>query len=116
MAKEKVDLRKRLRDYKMEYDLLQAIPCTKTENKQYEKMQEEGKELPAGVFPYVYAGGTQPTGEFYTVYKPELTDQEVIEYLTFEKLSFLKTIKNCAVFFTALTIIGLIASAILLTQ
>ena len=37
MPKEKIDLREELRLYKFEFDLLQKIPCSKTENKEYQK-------------------------------------------------------------------------------
>ena len=37
MLKEKIDLRDELREYKFEFDLLQKIPCSKQENKEYKK-------------------------------------------------------------------------------
>ena len=36
-AKEKINLRDELRAHKFEFDLLQNIPCTKQENKEYQK-------------------------------------------------------------------------------
>jgi len=112
MAKEKKDLRKELRSYKFDFDLLQKIPCTRQENKEYKQLREKG-ELPKGVYEYQYEGGTD-SGEFYTIYEPELTPEEIAEYLTYKKLSLLKTIKNCVVFFTVLTIISLAASLLLI--
>ncbi len=109
MPKEKIDLREKLQSYKFEFDLLQKIPCSKQENKEYRKLLKEGGVLPDGVFAYVYNDGDTSTGEFYTIYKADLTEEEIAEYLTYKKLSLLKTIKNCAVFFTALTIIGMLA-------
>ncbi len=102
MAKEKINLRNKLRSHKFEFDLLQKIPCSKQENKEYQFLLENGRKLPEGVYPYDY--GT----EFYTIYEPDLTESEIREYLTYKQLSLIRTIKNCAVFFTVLTIIGMI--------
>ena len=116
MAKEKIDLRKELRSYKFEFDLLQKIPCSKQENKEYQKLLKDGGVLPKGVFAYVYDSGETSTTEFYTVYETDLTESEVIEYLTYKKLSLIKTIKNCIMFFTVLTIIGMVAYFFILTN
>ena len=50
MAKEKINLREELRLYKFDFDLLQKIPCSKQENKKYQKLLKEGGVLPEGVF------------------------------------------------------------------
>ena len=52
MAKEKINLRDELRLYKFDFDLLQKIPCTKQENKKYQKLLKDGGVLPEGVFAY----------------------------------------------------------------
>lgn len=109
MAKEKIDLRDELRSYKFEFDLLKRIPCSKQENKEYQKLLEEGKALPEGVFAYVYYVGQTSATDFYTIGETDLTESEITEYLTYKKLSFLRTIKNCIMFFTVLTIIGMVA-------
>lgn len=109
MAKEKINLRDELRSYKFEFDLLQKIPCSKQENKEYQKILKDGGVLPEGVFAYVHDSGEASTTEFYTIYETDLTESEITEYLTYKKLSFLRTIKNCIMFFTVLTIIGMVA-------
>ena len=38
MAKERIDLRDKLRAHKFEFDLLQEIPCSKEENKKYQEL------------------------------------------------------------------------------
>lgn len=113
MAKEKVNLRDKLRSYKLEFDLLQEIPCSKEENKEYEKLLNNGEPLPDGVYSCVDADGTTSKTEFYTIYESDLSESEKIEYLTYKKLSLLKTIKNCVVFFTILIVIGLVAGFLL---
>lgn len=115
MAKEKVDLIKELHSYKFEFDLLQRIPCSKQENEEYRKLLSVGGTLPEGVFSYVFDNG-QNTGEFYTIYEPDLTEAEIAEYLTYKKLGLLKTIKNCIVFFTVLTVIGIFAGLFMLMR
>ena len=107
MAKEKVDLRWELLEYKEQFDLIQKIPCTKEENKAYTQLLKTGKPLPENVRQYDYSTGMDYE-EFYTLYIPDLTDSEIAEYLTYKKLSLLNTIKNCVLFFTILTIIGLV--------
>lgn len=111
---EKIDLRNTLRDYRFDFDLLQKIPCSKQENAEYEKILKEGGTLPEGVFAYEYDYGQTSTSEFYTIYEPDLTEHEITEYLTYIKLKFLRTIKNCVLFFTVLTVIGMIAYLLML--
>ena len=103
----KQDLREQLRNYKFQFGLLQKIPCSVEENKEYTHLQKEGKPLPDGIFKYEYSNDTAQD-DFYTVAAPDLTVQELDEYLTYKKLSLLRTIKNCVVFFAVLTIIYLV--------
>lgn len=77
---------------------------------------KDGGVLPKGVFAYVYDSGETSTTEFYTVYETDLTESEVKEYLTYKKLSLIKTIKNCIMFFTVLTIIGMVTYFFILTN
>ena len=114
MTKEKIDLRNKLLDYKFEFDLLQKIPCTKKENKEYQKLLKDGGALPEGVYAYVYDTGEISETDFYTIYEADLTESEIREYLTYKQLSFIKTIKKCVMFFTVLTIVGMIAYFLLL--
>jgi len=108
MAQERIDLRKKLQEHKFEFGLLQKIPCSKEENKSYQELLKNGGTLPEGVYAYVYDSGETSTSEFFTVYQLDLTDAQIQEYLTYKQLSMIKTIKNCVVFFTVLTVIGMI--------
>ncbi len=115
MAKDNY-LRNVLRTYKLRFNLLQKIPCSQQENKEYQKLLKDGGALPEGVYAYVYSTGETSTTEFYTVYESDLTESEKEEYLIYKKLYLLetindciKTIKGCVVFFTTLAIIGLAA-------
>ena len=114
MAKQKIDIKQKLRSYKFEFDLLQKIPCSQEENKAYLDLLKAGQPLPEGVFRYEYQSGIE-SDEFYTVYEPELTADEIAEYLTYRKLHMLRTIKNCVVFFVVLTIVSMVLGFILAT-
>lgn len=109
MIKGKVNLRDELRALKFEFDLLQKVPCSKQKNKEYEKLVKGGGSLPEGVYAYVYDSGENSATEFYTIYETDLTESEIKEYLTYKQLRFIKTMKNCVLFFTILTIIGIVA-------
>ena len=113
MAKEKVDLRQDLKDFKEKFNLIQKIPCNIEENKRYTQMARDGKPLPENVFKYEYSVGMD-YDEFYTLYIPDLSAAEINEYLTYKQLALLNTIKNCVVFFTVLTVIGLVGGLLLL--
>ena len=108
MAKEKINLRNELRLYKFDFDLLQKIPCSKKDNKKYEKLLKDGGVLPEGVFAYGYETGDASTTEFYTVYEADLTEAEIVEYLTYKKLSMLRTIQNCILVLTVSSIIYMV--------
>ena len=114
MAKEKINLRDELRAHKFEFDLLQKIPRTKQENTEYQQLLKNGGTLPEGIFAYVYDTGETSTSEFYTIYETDLSESEIREYLTYKQLSLIKTIKNCILFFTVLTIIGMVAYFLIL--
>lgn len=110
MAKEKTNLRNELRLYKFDFDLLQKIPCSKKDNKKYEKLLKDGGVLPEGVFAYGYETGDASTTEFYTVYEADLTEAEIVEYLTYKKLSMLRTIQNCILILTVSSMIYMVVS------
>lgn len=99
MSKQPKDLRELLSMYKFDMDVLQKIPCTAEECKQYKKLLKEGQPLPDGVFHTTYSNGTD---EFYTVAESDLTDSELMEYLTYKKLDLLRSIKNCLIFLSVM--------------
>jgi hypothetical protein len=92
----------------MKFGLLEKLPCTPKENEEYKRLLEIGAELPEGVYPVVDGWGEASSSEFYTICKPDLSESEIAEFLTYKKLSLIRTIKNCLVFFTTLTVISLI--------
>ena len=116
MAKEVKNLREELKNYQYDFDILQKIPCTEKENKEYKQLVKAGKPLPKDIYPFGYDSDTPSDSEFYKLYVSDLSDAELAEYLTYKKLSMLKTIKNCLLFFTILTIIGIISALIIATR
>ncbi len=107
MEKQPKDLRKQLREYQFDFDLLQRIDCSYQENKEFQKILDDGGTLPEGVFSYKDDENTDAPFGFYRIYQTDLTEEEMQQYLTYKKLSLLRTIKNCALFFTILTILGM---------
>lgn len=116
MNKQPVNLKEQLNSYKYEFDLMQKVECSKEDCKKYKEMVENNQTLPEGVYRYTYENGEVSPDLFYTIYKPDLTDAEISEFLTYKQLGFIKTIKNCVVFFTVLTIISLIISFLVATN
>lgn len=54
--------------------------------------------------------------KFYTVKDSGLTEDERRLYMELKKLEYIKTIKNCVLFFTVTAVIGLIATFLLSLQ
>ena len=107
-----MDLKKKLLHAREENGFVKRYEYTKEENAAFADLQK----LPANVFRY----GSDDS--FYTIPDLEnISNEEMIELtlqeqlLTMqEQLSALRTIKNCVVFFTVLTVIGLVGWLLLL--
>ena len=109
MAKYITNIKKILKDFYFEELLLQKINCSREDNKKYKKMLKNGEPLPNGVFEYKDGiDETDGMGTFYTIYKPDLTQEEKLEYILFKQMSMIRTIKSCVVFFTIVTVISMI--------
>ncbi|MBO4868354.1 MAG: hypothetical protein J5585_01445 [Clostridia bacterium] len=114
MAKERLDIKNELQQFRFDMNFLQKIDCTKEENNTYQRMLKNGESLPNGVYQYKDPTTEEYIQSFYTVWDPELTDAEKQEYIKYKELLHIKTIKNCVVFFTVLTIISLVATVVIL--
>ena len=114
MSEEKNNLKNELRSYRIEYDVLKKTPCTKEECKEYQKILDNDGTLPDGV--YKDTDTNYETLSFYTVDESNLTEAETMEYLTYKQLHMLKTIKNCVLFFTTLTIISMIVFLLIMLR
>ena len=100
-----------LDEYRLKYDLYDQRLCTDEENKAYRELLKQGEKLPEDIYPIdASLEDMNITGKtkFLELLRTELTQAEIMEYLTYQKLDILATIRNCVVFFTALTVISLI--------
>lgn len=111
--KEKVNPKAELQSLRQEYSISQRVPCSKEDNKKYAQMVKDGQPLPAGVYDYQYEN---TESEYYTIYTPDISTDELSELLTYKKLGYLRTIKNCAIYFVVLSVIALCAYLIVLVQ
>ncbi len=116
MANYIIDLRKELIRHRYQINLLQRISCAKIENKKYKALLKKGEKLPDGVYQYFDSETGEPTNSFYTIYDAgsELSEDEKHEYIQYKMMEYIRTIKNCVVFFTVLTVVSLILTLILL--
>ena len=111
--KEKVNPKAELQSLRQEYRLSQRVPCSKEDNKKYAQMVKDGQPLPCGVYDYKYEN---TESEYYTIYTPDISADELAELLAYKKLGYLRTIKNCAVYFVVLSVIAICAYLIILVQ
>lgn len=112
-SKEKINPKAELQSLRQEYRITQRVPCSKEDNKKYAQMVKDGQPLPAGVYDYNYEN---TESEYYTIYTPDISNDELLEMLTYKKLGYLRTIKNCAVYFVVLSVIALCAYLVILSQ
>jgi len=126
MKTEPIDIRKKLREYRLDNDLVQEIQLPERAVEKAKQALSEHGTLPNNVL-----SDENNPDVFYTVYTPSLTQEEIDEYLTYRQLNLLrsirncqldliknnkrdsqiellKSIRNCLYFFVALTVIGLI--------
>lgn len=99
-------IEQQIADIERELNLLdKAIPCTEEEIEMCERALEVDGRLPSGIFYSVFNGN-------YGYYKIEdyFRDREDRKYLlTLQRTKYLRTIKNCVVFFTVTAVIGIVA-------
>ena len=106
------NLKKELIDLKIKSKILDEESCSSVENKEYEQLVKDGMPLPKGVYPYINDDGKPSTKYFYKVAGSEFTQDELMEYIALKQLKMVRTIKNCVVYFTAISVAGSIVGAI----
>ena len=112
-SKVRINPQEELQNLRREYGIAQGLFCPQKDTEKYAQMVKGGIPLPDGI--YEYKGGTTEK-RFYTVCAPEISADEIAELLAYKRLGYLRTIKNCAVYFVTLSVIGICAYLIILSQ
>ena len=112
-SQKRINLQKELQDLRREYGIAQGLFCPQKDNEKYAQMVKDGNPLPDGIYEYKDSSLAK---KFYTVCAPDISADEIAELLTYKKLGYLRTIKNCLVYFVALTIIGFCTYLIIINQ
>ena len=90
---------------------MQRADCSNSENQKYLNDKKSGNPLPSNVIQ-----SRENPNKFYTVKDSGLTEDERRLYIELKKLEYIKTIKNCVLYFTVIAVIGLIATFLLSLQ
>ena len=105
---DRYSLKREIVNMKYDLELVQKADCTPEENVEFTKLYNTQQELPADVFKYQNGEG------FYRVITP-LSSAEEQEYLALKQCKMIKTIRNCVIFFTVLTVLALALSLLALS-
>lgn len=108
------DLKEELNNLRIEYGTFSKKECDSEISKEYEKILAEEKNdenIPNNVtYEFDYNSGKHI---FYSGIETKLTQNEIYEYIKYKELGFIKTIKNCILFFTTCFVISLVLDLIL---
>ncbi len=74
--------------------------CKNKECEQYRKMEKEGSSLPDDIFP-------TELGSYRKIIDSDLSEDEEAFYLKLKQAQYIKTTKNCVLFFTVVYIVTL---------
>lgn len=103
----------KLLQLKHDNGLCQEVLCSEEENRLFLEMLKQKKDLPEDVVRCEESNGAK-LDKFYRVVPFEVTHEEIQEFCMLKQIKYLKTIKNCVVFFTVLTVLSLITTVLLL--
>lgn len=96
-------LRKEYDNLKEELGMVYFDYCDEEENNRCAELVHDNKPLPEGV-----KHASDMDFRFYREVASDMTEAEIKQYLLMKQTSYLKTIKNCTLFFTILTVISVI--------
>lgn len=100
------DLKSELRERQINLGLLPKIYCDRDETETFHNLEKSKQPLPEDV-------GIDGTG-YYRCGESDLSGDEIRQLLLFRQIQYLRTIKNCAIYFVVISITGTLLS--LLTQ
>lgn len=95
-----------------EYGFRKKRDCTEEENARYLEMIKNGETVPDNVGRYL-DDNEQPTDTFFIIENDDMTHEQRMEYLSMKQHEELVSIRECMVFFTVITILGLISTFLL---
>lgn len=104
-----INAKEQLNKLRLFYGTFSENECDENTSKKYEKILFEDcsyENIPENVkceFDY-----TLQKTRFYSGIKSDLTENEIYELMEYKKLGLLTTIKNCIVFFTICSVIGIV--------
>lgn len=108
MANDIIDLKKELIQYKYDLNLMQKINCSDEENEKFASMLKDNQPLPDDVFQYKNDGIGY--NNFYRIYSTDLNEQEINEYILYEQLKNIQSIKRGVTYFVVLSVISMFIS------
>ena len=108
----KVEFCEELLQLKYDEGLCKEVDCTEEENRRYLEMLHKKEKLPIDIVRRTETDGAA-LNKFFRVVPLEITHEEIQEYCALKQLKTLNTIKNCALFFTGLTVVSIVLILIL---
>ena len=104
------DIKKELFRLKVDFDIIQRCFCSEDEEKEMRMLENNKQPLPGDIHI------DEDDGSHYRFVNVNLSKEEIDELLLLRQLKYLKTIKNCLVFFVSLIIISFICSLLLIAM
>ena len=101
------NLRKELFRMRLEFDIIQQVQCSNDEEKHIKHLIKTKHPLPDDIH-------YDNDGTYYRYVNSDISKEDMEELLLYRQLKYLKTIKNCMIFFVFLTILPFIVAIFLL--
>lgn len=89
-----------LKSFKSEWGITYKEYCSKEENEEFMKLEKQKQKLPEDVRKQDYC-------QYYRIKENPITQDEIKNLIMNRQTKYLSTIKNCAVYFVTMSIIGL---------
>jgi len=108
MTNNTYSLKEQMKNFKVDYNLFKKTQCTESESNEFLKTINSGETLPNDILCVEI-----DKKYFYKLEQSDLTKEEEQEYLVFQQLSMLNTIKNYLRLIAILAAVGIISGIIL---
>ena len=94
------DLKQEMNQMKLDLGIVKKVYCSKEEQDSFRRMEKE--KIPNEIL--IDSGN----GQYFRYIDEGMAKQEIDELFAYRQISYLRTIKKCAVFFVILTVISLL--------